>query len=98
MASFAPFKLSLQEPGNSSFTQLKIWIDELDSYEHELLMEIKRLSQMVRKQYTAAASAVVRHYKALLSDVKQIKEMFERQENDIKPNDSSKHPLKRVAR
>lgn len=98
MASFAPFKLSPQERGTSTYAQLKIWIDELSSYEHELTMEIASLSQMVRKQYTAAASSMVRHYRTLLRDVRQIREMFEEQKYDIRSDDTSERPSKRAAR
>lgn len=94
MAAFHLFKLSSRDPRNSSSAQLKIWIDELSSYEHELLMEIAYLSRMVRKRYTPVASAAVQHYKTLLSDIRQIREMFEIQEINIR--DSSKHIDKKL--
>ena len=104
MTDLAPFNLSPQEPGSSAYVQLKTWIEELSSYEHELTMKIASLLQMARKQYTratnatSATNAMLRHYKTLLSDIRQIKEMFEGQRYDIASDNPSERPSKRVAR
>lgn len=98
MTALAPFKLSPQKPESSTYSQLKIWIEELSSYEHELTMKIASLSQILRKQCTPAVGVMMRHYRTLLSDIRRIKEMFEGQKYDIASDESSERPSKRAAR